>query len=532
MIAEVATHASSSPLAALTADLAAIVGPDGVRDDAATTAFYSEDIWAASPETVALVVSPRSLDEVQRVVAAAHAAGVAMAPRGGGMSYTSSYVPVTGDTISLDMARMDHILAIRPDDMTVTVEAGCTWAALYEALKAKGLRTPFWGAMSGLASTIGGGLSQLNAMFGAGHYGTSSESVVGLAMVLADGTILRTGAGGDAPFYRHYGPDLTGIFCGDCGVFGIKTEITLRLIRMPAHEDYASFSFSDGQSLIRALAEITRAGIACETCGFDPNITGARMKRDSLASDVKTLGKVIGAEKSLGKGLLAAAKVALGGRDFIAAGDYPLHIIAEGRSAAGVAADMAEVRRIAAAEGGKETANTVARVIRANPFPPLNSTLGPDGELWNPVHGMVRLSEAADCFTAIMDYFGQIQPRFDAHGIWTGFLFTAVSTNAIMLEPVFYWPGARRPIQEYPVEAAHLAKLPRREAYPAADAIVAEARRRVIAIFEGFNAGHFQIGRTYPYRSSRDAASKALLDTLKDHLDPGHRLNPGGLGFS
>ena len=80
--------------------------------------------------------------------------------------------------------------------MVVTVEPGCTWAALDAALKPLGLRTPFWGPMSGLASTIGGGLSQLNAMLGAGHYGTSSESVVALTMVLGDGSILRTGARG------------------------------------------------------------------------------------------------------------------------------------------------------------------------------------------------------------------------------------------------------------------------------------------------------------------------------------------------
>ena len=88
-------------------------------------------------------------------------------------------------------------------------------------------------------------------MLGAGHYGTSSESVVALTVVLADGSILRTGArgpDGDTPFYRHYGPDLTGLFCGDSGVFGVKAEIVLRLIKNPpAHEGYASFSFATGR---------------------------------------------------------------------------------------------------------------------------------------------------------------------------------------------------------------------------------------------------------------------------------------------
>ena len=197
--------------------------------------LHSQDIWRAAAETVDIVVSPTSLDALSRVVSACSSAGYAIAPRGAGMSYTSAYVPLTARTVSLDMSRMNRILAISAEDMTVTVEAGCTWSSLDAALRPLGLRTPFWGPMSGLTSTVGGGLSQLNAMFGAGHYGTSSESVIALTVVLADGSILRTGArgpGGEAPFYRHYGPDLAGLFCGATAApSASKAEITLRLIR-------------------------------------------------------------------------------------------------------------------------------------------------------------------------------------------------------------------------------------------------------------------------------------------------------------
>ena len=166
-------------------------------------ALHSEDIWSAARDTVALVVAPRSLDELSRVVATIARAGFAIAPRGAGMSYTSGYIPMSGNTVSLDLSGMDRVLRVSAEDMTVTVEAGCTWAALNAALAPHGLRTPFWGAMSGLKSTIGGGLSNLNAMFGAGHYGTSSESVIALSIVLSDGRIVRTGArgcDGDTPF--------------------------------------------------------------------------------------------------------------------------------------------------------------------------------------------------------------------------------------------------------------------------------------------------------------------------------------------
>lgn len=339
----------------LRATFAAIVGSAHVTDDADARALFSQDIWAPGAATAALIVAPGTLDEVAKVVAAAHAAGYAVAPRGAGMSYTAGYVPVAAETVLIDMARMDRIIAIRPDDMTVTVEAGCSWHALNEALKPHGLRTPFWGPMSGLVSTIGGGLSQLNAMLGAGHHGTSSESVVALTVVLGDGRVLRTGGAdqpGLDPFYRHYGPDLVGLFCGDCGAMGIKVEITLRLMRLPAHEAYASFSFPTGADLIKAMAEMARAGIACEMCAFDPGLTKMRLARASLMSDVKTLGAVVMKQKSLVKGVIEGAKVVMGGRSFIAEEEYPLHVICEGRSAAAVAADLEEGRRIAAAHGG------------------------------------------------------------------------------------------------------------------------------------------------------------------------------------
>jgi FAD/FMN-containing dehydrogenase len=513
----------------LQATLESIVGPANVRTDAASLELAGADIWSHGTDTPAFVVAPASLEELASSVAAISAAGLPIAPRGAGMSYTGGYVPGAPNTVSLDMSRMNAILAIRPEDMVVTVQAGCTWAALNAALAPLGLRTPFWGPMSGLLSTIGGGLSQLNAMFGAGHYGTSSESVVALTMVLADGSILRTG--GEHPFYRHYGPDLTGLFCGDCGVFGIKAEITLRLMRAPAHEGYASFAFPTGEAMLRALAEVARAGIACESCAFDPGLTRVRMKRASLAGDVKTLGAVAARQKSWVAGALSALQIVRGGRSFIPDDGYPLHLVFEGRSAAGVREDVAAAERIALAEGGIKIENTIAKVIRAMPFPPLNSMLGPAGERWAPIHGHVALSKAPAMFGEIQSVFAGLAARFEAAGISTGYLFTHLATNAITIEPVFYWPEARFAVHEAGMEPAHLARLPVLAANPAATALVREARALVLAIFTKFGCTHYQIGRTYPYRESRDAASWAFLEATKATLDPGGLLNPGVLGF-
>jgi FAD/FMN-containing dehydrogenase len=537
VMAEAATieRASERSGPELTAVLTQIVGPAGVSEDLDRRRLHSQDIWSVAKETVDLVVSPTSVEELSKVVSAASAAGYAIAPRGGGMSYTSAYIPTRARTLSLDLSQMNRVLEVNADDMTVTVEAGCTWAALDAALAPKGLRTPFWGPMSGLTSTIGGGLSQLNAMFGAGHYGTSSESVIALTVVLADGSVLKTGArgeGGDKPFYRHYGPDLAGLFCGDAGVFAIKAQITFRLMRRPAHEDYVSFAFPTGAQLLTAMAEFARAGIASEMCAFDPGLTKVRMKRASLAADVKTLGAVIAKEKSFGKGLISAAKIAMGGRAFIEEEEYSVHVISEGRSKTGVAEDLETARAIAKANGGREIENTIAKVIRANPFPPLNSILGPEGERWAPVHGIVSLSQAPALFAEIEALFARMAPTFEAHGVYIGYLFTSLSTNALIIEPVFYWPEARQALISATVEPQHLSRLPVLADNPAATAVVAEARRGVIDICTRMGCGHFQIGRSYAYLATRDEASRGLIQTLKSTLDPTGALNPGGLGLN
>ncbi len=537
-MSETAAPVVPAPIAPCPADLRAtfegIVGAANVTSDQERLRLFSEDVWIASRHVAMLIVAPATTGELAQVVAAANEAGVAIAPRGAGMSYTEAYIPATDDTICIDTTRMNKVLKVSPEDMTVTVQAGCSWLDLNAALKPHGLRTPFWGPMSGIYSTIGGGLSMLNAMFGAGHYGTSSESVIALTMVLADGRVLRTGArgpDGDTPFYRHFGPDLAGLFCGDSGTLGLKAEVTLRLIRTPQHEMSASFSFKTGPLMLEALGEMAREGIAAETCGFDPGLTKVRMKRMGMASDVKTLGKVITKEKSIGKGLLAAAKIAIGGRNFIPEEEYPLHITAEGRCKEAVAHDITRAREIAARFDGVEIENTVAKVIRAMPFPAPNSILGPEGESWIPVHGQFSLSTAPAAFAEIRAYFDEMQETYERLGIHNGFLISSMSTNAIIIEPVFFWPEGYRPIHEAMIEPEHMKRLKQLGAHPEATALVTAGREKVKEIARKYGSGHFQIGRSYAYRDRMDEAFLDVLDAVKNTVDPKGLFNPGGLGF-
>ncbi|MEM7728974.1 MAG: FAD-binding oxidoreductase [Pseudomonadota bacterium] len=516
-------------------NLTQLLGKEGLSEVDADRALFSEDIWAKG-ELADFVISPETTQQLSDAVALAHRAGVSLNPRGGGMSYTKGYTPDRAGTAMLDLSRMNRIVEVNAADMTVTVQAGVTWAELHAALAPKGLRTPFWGPLSGLSSTIGGGLSQNNAFFGAGTHGPSTDSVTSLTVVLADGTIVKTGTAASPkgkPFWRQYGPDLTGLFLSDAGAFGYKAEATLRLIPLPTNEDHASFEFADAERWAEAMAEMGRLGFACELFGFDPNLQVVRMKRASLAADFKTLGNVVTKAKGgLMKGLKDGAKVVLSGRNFIDQAAYSLHWIVEGYSAGEVAAKMDRLKQIAADRGGKEIENSIPKIMRTNPFGPLNSVLGPHGERWVPIHGIVSMGDGPACVAAMDKMFAGMKPELDAHEITTGYLLTTLSTNGYLVEPVFIWPEEIHPIHERTVDVATLKRAKRFEANPAATALVTQARQNVMDIFTEFGAAHFQIGRTYPYLDNMSDEAKQLLQGIKALLDPDGRVNPGSLGLN
>ena len=519
--------------AGIEAALTAILGADGVSTDPGLRNLYGQDVYGRGTHEPAVIARPQDAQGLARALAAVTSAGLAAVPRGGGMSYTSGFHCTEAGTVLFDLTGMDRILDINAEDMTVTVQAGVTWKALYDALKTKSLRTPFWGPLSGLNSTIGGGLSQNNAFFGAGTHGPTADSVTSLTVALADGTLLETGTAGTkggSPFFRHYGPDLTGLFLGDTGALGFKADATFRLLPYPVAEGYASFEFASRDACAEATASLARAGLGCEVFGFDPNLTAVRLKRASLAADLKSLGSVVRGQGGL-KGVREAAKVALAGRSFVAPNTYSVHVVCEGRSRAGVDADLAAARAIAREAGGKEVADTIPKVIRANPFQAPNNMIGPEGERWVPIHGIVPHSRAKACWADLDAAFAARRSDLDRHGVTTGFLVTTLSTNGFLIEPVFLWPDALDDLHRQAVDGDVLARIRGFGDNPAARAVVEAARADVLAVFERHGAAHFQIGRTYPYAKNRKAPALDLLRAIKRQVDPDNRVNPGVLGL-
>ncbi|MEE4538077.1 MAG: FAD-binding oxidoreductase [Erythrobacter sp.] len=497
-----------------------------VLDDADALEFYAHDIYDRGAD-LAAIVRPADKHELAAAVRVATRAGHPVAPRGGGMSYTGGYTQSRAGAVLFDLARMDRVIAVDDVSMTVTVEAGCTWAALKERLAHHNLRTPMWGTLSGLKATIGGGMSQNGIFWGTGRHGTASQSCTALEVVLADGTLMHTGK----KHARPYGPDLTGLFLGDTGALGIKASVTLRLVHEADFHGYASFAFDDADGWFAAASEIERRAIATECFGFDPYLNAIRMKRDSLSSDARQLVGMMKKQGGVLKAIKEGAKVVAAGRDFLKDANFSLHVLAEGRIQAAADADIGIAREIVHMRGGREVENTIPKIIRANPFGPLNSILGPEGERWAPIHGLVSHGHSAACFEAFTDLFAEHANEMDHLGVHYGTLIAAVGGAGMVIEPCLYWPDARNPVIEDTIEKAHLKKLPRHAKNESAWALTQTLKRRIVDIFHEHDAVHFQIGRTYRYRDSLHPRANALLQAAKQELDPQGLMNPGSLGL-
>ena len=513
--------------------LAALVGADHVLTDADSVSLFAQDVYTKSIPALA-VVQPGTTEELAAAVAAVVDAGHAVIPRGGGMSYTSGYVPMEPDSVVVDMQRMNQVLEVNAEDMYVTVQCGCTWKALHEALEGSGLRTPYWGTLSGIHATVGGGLSQNSIFWGSARYGTAADSVVGLEVVLADGSIVRTGAQAQrnaVPFFRHYGPDLTGLFTSDAGALGFKATATLRLIPQYEARAYTSFEFSTAEAMIAAMSDIARADVAAECFAFDPYLQQMRMQRESIMSDVKKLAGVVKASGSVVGAIKDSAKLAIAGRGYMKNVQYSLHVMIEEMTSAAADAGLKKTRDICRSQGGSELEDSIPKILRANPFTPLNNVVGPRGERWVPIHTIVPHSKAKPTLAAINAVFDKHRAAIDQHEIGVGFLLALVSTSGFVIEPVFFTPDAMTEIHKETVEDHVLRKLPGFAANPEARALTAKLRAEIIDAFAAIGGIHMQIGKAYPYREHLRSESWRIVETLKKALDPKSRVNPGSLGL-
>ena len=509
--------------------LCSILGPDRCLSD--RLEFYSSDIFGGD-KTAALVIRPDSTEALAAAAREVTAAGYSIIARGGGTSYTGGHVPDRDESVIVDTSGLDRIVEVNRDDMYVVVESGVTWKQLHEALRGTDVRTPFWGPLSGGVATVGGSCSQNAILWGSTGHDVSSASVLGVEVVLADGTVLSTGsaAAGAKPFFRPYGPDLTGLFLGDSGALGIKTRLTLKLIRRPAETGFLSYNFDERAKISRALADITREGIASSCFGMDPVLQYQRIKRASILQGVQALKGVITTAKNTFTGLKDAMRIAVAGKRFIDENGYSLHVVVDGADGAEVKRKLQRVRAICDREGSN-IANSLPAMLYGDPFVPMSSAVGPEGERWAPMHGLFAISDADRAWARIENLLDDFASRFDEHGVIVGFLIAAASPTAIAVEPVFYWPGPRTAWAEGAIPQSDLDKYRDFPDDPAVDATVRDAREALNALFDELGAAHLQIGKKYHFSQQLDAPAARLLEAIKTAVDPARLMNPKSLGL-
>lgn len=514
--------------------LAAIVGRDNVITDPNRREIYGTDIFYKRTPPL-MGVRPRASEEVPAIVKAIGAHGCTLAPRGGGLSYSAGYLTDRDDTVTLDMGACNRIIEINADDMYVRVEAGVTWNQLNEALKPHGLRTPFWGTGSGLVATVGGGLSQNAINYGSARWGFLADSVIGLKVVLGDGRELRTGAwaanDSPTPFTRHYGPDLTGLFCADAGAMAVKTEIVLQLIQRPGAVRYAAFSFDSRADFTCCMSEVARRNLVTECFGIDPWFLSERIASTGFADDIQKLINVAKEQNSVLGGLKAAFEVAAAGRHYLKGVGYTVHMTMDGRDDADAEGELAEVRSICTRRGGKEIEASIPKIMRGTPFPPPLMMLGPDGDRWVPMHGIVPHSKHLTVLERVDEYFNRHADVIKKHNLVWGHVSNLIGRSCTLVEVNFYWKDARTKMIDSYLDPAFLATKKTFPAAPDTWAAVNTLRAGLSGIFRDLGGIHMQIGRSYPFLASRKAENQALLKSLKTYFDPKGIINPGALGL-
>ena len=216
----------SAPLDAIRA----AVGPGGFSDTPADIAPFLREHRGLYQGETALFVQPASTEAVAKVVSICAQAKIAIVPQGGNTGLVGGQIPFPGDhAILLNLSRMNKVRALDPDNDTITVEAGCTLAALQQAAEAADRLFPLSLASEG-SCQIGGNISTNAGGNAVLRYGNMRDLVLGIEAVLPDGRIWN---GLRGLRKDNTGYDLKQLFIGGEGTLGIVTAAVCKLFPRP-----------------------------------------------------------------------------------------------------------------------------------------------------------------------------------------------------------------------------------------------------------------------------------------------------------
>ncbi|CAN1498723.1 GlcD FAD/FMN-containing dehydrogenases [Rhabdaerophilaceae bacterium] len=227
------------------------------------------------------VCRAQSTEEVATIVRLCAEHRVPIIPFGAGTSL-EGHVSAPFGGVCVDLAGMNRIIMVRPEDLDATIEAGVTRQQLNKFLRDKGL---FFPVDPGAECTIGGMAATRASGTNAVRYGTMRENVLSLTAVMADGTIIRSASRARK---SSAGYDLTRLLVGSEGTLGIITELTIRLYGIPEAVSAATCTFPDVASAVGTVITAIQCGIPVARAEFLDGRTMKAINRHFKADFVET----------------------------------------------------------------------------------------------------------------------------------------------------------------------------------------------------------------------------------------------------
>ncbi|MCC7428918.1 MAG: FAD-binding protein [Alphaproteobacteria bacterium] len=239
----------------IVADLRALLGADAVIAEEERRRAYECDALAAYRQLPLVVVLPEDTAEVAAVLRYCHENRIRIVPRGGGTSLSGGSLPLA-DGVLVAMGRFNRILGIDYDNRLAVVQPGVTNLGITKAVEEQG----FYYApdpSSQIACSIGGNVAENSGGVHCLKYGLTANNLLGIEMVLIDGTVIRLGGAHlDADGY-----DLMGVITGSEGLLGIITEVTVRILPQPATARALLMGFPSVEAGGNCVGAIIAAGI-------------------------------------------------------------------------------------------------------------------------------------------------------------------------------------------------------------------------------------------------------------------------------